>query len=167
MPGGCSLSAWVCRYLRRVAASSLDDRGLPKCRPGVLIVEAQRGPDFVDGILDFVKVAVKGLELGRDLVDRVGRALGVSDDQEIVFGDNLVRQVKLVEQELQAGLESDALEFELDLVVDLQAKPVERRAVDGDRGIEGEAELLRRLVERGRLVERERERLEQGILDRA
>ena len=73
------------------------------------LVEAHRRADLVDRVLDVVEVAVQGLDLGEHLVERVGRAGRVGDDQQVVLGDDLVRQVELVEQELQAGLEPDAL----------------------------------------------------------
>ena len=88
--------------------------------------------------------------------------------EQVVLGDDPVRQVELVEQQLQARLEPDPLEFELDRRRSiLRPEPVERRAVEHDGGVEGPAELLGHLVERGRLGEREVEGLEQGVLDRA
>ncbi len=109
-------------------------------------------------------VAMQLLHLGTNALNRVLRAEGVGDEQEVVFGNHRIGQVKLVEQQFQTRLEPDVVQRKLNRVIEFQSQAIDRGTVDHDRRVEQSAQFPRSFVERCGLREREAERPVQGVL---
>ena len=113
-----------------------------------------------------MQVAVQRPQLGPDPVERILRALAIGDDQQVILRDDVVGQPDLVEEELQARLEPDAIELELHGVIGVNVLTTQRGEVEDD----GDAERLLQtdadLGEGCRPIEREPKGPQQDVLDR-
>ncbi len=72
------------------------------------------------------------LQLASHTLEWVVRTARIGDDEQVVLGDDAVRQVELVEQQLQAGLEPHAFQRKLHGIVHLQSQAIERGTIDHD-----------------------------------
>src|SRR5271157_6337372 len=77
---------------------------------------------LVECVLNIMNIAMQLVDLGHDPLDRVFRALLVRQDEQVILGDNFVSQANLVQEQLQTGLEPNALELELDGILGLDVE---------------------------------------------
>ena len=89
-----------------------DDRRLSHAGPFATL-HSQVIAQIVDGVLHGVQVAMKSAQLGPDPIGGVLGAFLVGDDHQVVFGDHVIGQAHLVEQELQTRLQANPVELEL------------------------------------------------------
>ena len=121
---------------------------------------------LVECVLNIMNIAMKLVDLGHDPLDRVFRTLLVRQDEQVILGNNFVSQANLVQEQLQTGLEPNALELELDGILGLDVEPIQRGQVEHDRRAQLAAELLCDIGQRRGPGEPERIRLEKRVLDR-
>jgi len=121
---------------------------------------------LVECVLNIMNIAMKLVDLGHDPLDRVFRALLVGQDQQVILGDNFVSQANLVQEQLQTGLETNALELELDGILGLDVEPIERGQVEHDRQAQLAAESLDDIGQQRGPGEPERIRFQKRVLDR-
>ena len=90
--------------------------------------------EVIQRVLDVMDVAVDRLELGLDPLERVFRSLLVGDDQQVVLGDDPIGQADLVEEQLEARLEPDPFQLELNGVLRPELLAVDGGFIEHDRG---------------------------------
>src|SRR5271157_2832753 len=121
---------------------------------------------LVECVLNVMNIAMKLVDLGHDPLDRVFRALLVRQDEQVILGNNFISQANLVQEQLQTGLEPNALELELDGILWLDVEPIERGQVEDDRQAQLAAESLDDIGQRRGPGEPERIRFQKRVLDR-
>ena len=110
-------------------------------------VHSQCIAEIVDGVLYCVEIAMKSAQLGPDPIGRILGSLLIGDDHQIVFGDHVIGQAHLVEQELQARLQANAIELELNGGFWFDAFAIERRQIQNHGPLECFSQVRTNLLE--------------------
>ncbi len=113
----------------------LDDRRLSHPRPFPLL-DGQVVGQVVNSILQVMELAVDRLELGKDAVQGLLRTIAIGNDEQVIFGDHVIGQPDLIQEEFQTRFEPDTLELELDGILRLDFLTLQRGDVEYDRHFE-------------------------------
>ena len=136
-------------------------RTRPPCRSSPIELS-----ELIDVILKRVQVAMQRLQLGQDPIHGIVRPFTVGDDHQVVFGDDAIGQPDLVEQQLQPGLEPNAVEIELNGVLRLDILPAECRQVEHHLRLERLLQMCADLEKRRRPRETESDRASKATSQR-